>query len=899
MSHDKKELKNIFKSAEVISYKEEAAMRSRAYIILALFGLFLSAFVYVTTDNIIKTLIDGRMYDLRRETIRSHFSAIELYTEQIDALAARLNAMDALQWQALIGNQGNNPVLDGLNPFNFVAIYQENGLQKSTKLLERNTDASSDLFSLQAVAINQNAFASVVQQPRFTADETQIISNKGLLDKLNQLDNANDQAMRLVFIKPLAQRADGTRSWVIAEENIADIFNQKWEQQYKNIEKISIREMATDRVIYKFSDQGNRPESEMHPEQMQEIVFGGSRWSMSMLFGKDDLVIILENVPFLALLMGFFFTAISSFLASAQLKQEGHIKKINHVLEEKNKALESEMDKREKLNWDLKKSEEENLALINSISDIIFETDSKGNLAFVNAAWNRITGFDVNQSRGKNLFNMIHPDDQLDEVANFEQLVKGQKSAYRSFTRLRGIDGTFRAIELSVSMVRRSSEGIVHVVGSITDVEERRRAEQALGEAEKKYRTIVENAAWGIYQMTPEGVYLSVNPAMIDILGYDNAEDMLHSVHNAHEQVYGNKAERRAFLREVEVSGAINAHETRVLDKNGQPLWVSENIRAVKDDENNLLYYEGSFEDITDRKESDILLRDAKMHSDMANRAKSEFLTNMSHELRTPLNAIIGFSEIIKTEAFGPVGHESYKEYVNEIYDGGKKLLNIINEILDISRIEVRARELNESTVEIPDIMATCVSLLDNKAHTNQIEIMNMLDNVPAIVAEERAMKQIFTNILSNAIKFTPRGGRVTIRNEMTAAGDLNISFADTGVGLDADEIKKALSAFGQVGSSLDQDNAGTGLGLTLVKALVELHDGKLDIFSQKGMGTTVTVKIPAKRIIGHQAGSPPSGAAQETAIPAPQETAEEAARSTAEEPKVQTSTMNLPNAGE
>ena len=855
MTQVKSELKNIFKSAEVISYRKEAAMRSRAYIVLALFGLFLSGFIYVASNNYVTQVVNERAQFRASQSVTTYFSHLQSYSDQVSAIGKSLETLSARQINQLGMLQNTTSIINNLNPFNYIALFHVDGDLETTTLLESNAQLNGVLPTLQAISINQDGLASFVGQDRFAQEKTpQVISSANLLSQLNQIGSAQSSEENLVFIQPVTMQNGQGQYWLIAEENVRDIFDAAFTQHQDNVQKVTIRERATDRVIYRYqSDAVQNP----YAEQLQEISYGGGAWYMTMGFGKSNLVLLLEKVPFVGLFLGILFTAVSSFLASAQLRQEGHIKQINHVLEEKNKALEHEMDKREKLNFDLKKSEEENLALINSIGDIIFEADSKGNLAFVNAAWGRITGFDVNQSRGKNIFNLLHPDNQLEEVNKFEQLVKGQKSAYRSYTRLRGIDGTFRAIELSISMVRRSAEGIIHVVGSITDVEERRRAEQALGEAEKKYRAIVENAAWGIYQMTPDGVYLSVNSAMVDVLGYDSKEDLLHTVHNAHEQVYGSKSERRAFLREIEVNGQVNAYETRVFNKKGETIWVNENIRAVKDDDGNTLYYEGSFEDITDRKESDILLRDAKMHSDMANRAKSEFLTNMSHELRTPLNAIIGFSEIIKNESFGPLANESYKEYVDEIHKGGKNLLHVINEILDISRIEVRARELSESTVQIPAVMDVCTSLLESKAHANQIEIVNVLENVPAIIGEERAMKQIFTNVLSNAIKFTPRGGRVTVRNEITQAGDLSISFADTGVGLDVEEIKKALSPFGQVGSTLDTDNAGTGLGLTLVKSLIELHDGKLDIFSQKGMGTTVTVQIPSKRIVQTQAAKP------------------------------------------
>ncbi len=402
---------------------------------------------------------------------------------------------------------------------------------------------------------------------------------------------------------------------------------------------------------------------------------------------------------------------------------------------------------------------------------------------------------------------------------------------------------------LRVSMMRRDQNKKLRVVGTFTDVEERRRAERALGEAERKYRAIVENAAGGIFQITPEGLYLSANPALARILGYDSPEAILRTVKNANEEVYASVRERQIFLKEIEKKGVINNYETRVIRKDGEVIWVNENVRVVRDDSRNTLYYEGSVEDITERKETDIKLREAKMHSDLANRAKSEFLANMSHELRTPLNAIIGFSEIIKNEAFGKIEPNSYWEYAKDIHESGGKLLNVINEILDISRIEAGERQLNENVIDLNKIVDACVDLMGNKIDSSKLIVSVDLDDTPDIVGEELAVKQVIMNLLSNAVKFTPHGGRVTVSSNVSNDGRLHFSITDTGIGLDDVDIQKALSPFGQLQNDLSRSNSGTGLGLTLADALVKLHGGDLELFSQKGIGTTATIIFPKTRV--------------------------------------------------
>ncbi len=234
----------------------------------------------------------------------------------------------------------------------------------------------------------------------------------------------------------------------------------------------------------------------------------------------------------------------------------------------------------------------------------------------------------------------------------------------------------------------------------------------------------------------------------------------------------------------------------------------------------------------------------------MASRAKSEFLANMSHELRSPLNSIIGFSEIIKTEALGEIAQKPYVDYAGDIHASGTRLLNVINEILGISKIEAGERHLNETVLNIGSIAQTCIDLLAVKIENHGLHVTNLIDaDIPRVIGEELAFKQIIMNLLSNAIKFTPEGGSITINAEYDN-DDILLSITDTGIGIDDVDIPKAMSPFGQLdGGSLSRGNSGTGLGLTLVNSLIRMHDGRMELVSQKGIGTTVILTIPSKRV--------------------------------------------------
>jgi len=243
----------------------------------------------------------------------------------------------------------------------------------------------------------------------------------------------------------------------------------------------------------------------------------------------------------------------------------------------------------------------------------------------------------------------------------------------------------------------------------------------------------------------------------------------------------------------------------------------------------------------------------AKVGAETASRTKSDFLANMSHELRTPLNAIIGYSEIIKLAMFGPVS-ERYRAAGSDIFDSGKHLLNLINEVLDLSKLEAGQFELSEENLDVAAIIEACVSLVEPQAAKAKVRLTKAVNGgLPPLRADDRRMKQILLNLLSNAVKFTPEGGAVLISASLQN-GSLNISVSDTGIGMAPDQIPKALQPFRQISSRISRKHEGTGLGLPLAKHLVELHGGQLEIASTVNLGTTVRVVLPPERTMARPA---------------------------------------------
>ncbi len=252
-----------------------------------------------------------------------------------------------------------------------------------------------------------------------------------------------------------------------------------------------------------------------------------------------------------------------------------------------------------------------------------------------------------------------------------------------------------------------------------------------------------------------------------------------------------------------------------------------------------------------DRRQQERQLRDASESAEMANRAKSRFLATMSHELRTPLNAIIGFSEVMQQQMFGPLGNDRYAEYTGDILTSGRHLLSMIDDLLDISKIEAGRYDLEERDIEVDDVIRWSAELIRPKLAEGELALnLEVPENLPLVYADKRALRQVLLNLLSNAVKFTEAGGTIAVTAKVQDNVGLTICVTDTGIGIPADRVRETLEPFVQVESSMTGKHHGTGLGLSITKHLVEMHNGSFDLTSEEGVGTQVSFTFPPHRLI-------------------------------------------------
>lgn len=363
-----------------------------------------------------------------------------------------------------------------------------------------------------------------------------------------------------------------------------------------------------------------------------------------------------------------------------------------------------------------------------------------------------------------------------------------------------------------------------------------RQAEAALARAEERYRSIFENAVEGLYVSSPDGRFLSANPAFAHMLGYDTPAALLAAIQDIDRQFYVRPGRRAEFLAQIGQDDRVTDFESEVQRRDGSILWISESVRLVRDAQGGIDHFEGLANDITRQHEAERALRDAKEAADAANRAKSYFLASVSHELRTPLNGILGYTQILRRDtALNP----RQREGVRVIHESADHLLALINDVLDLSKIEAGRIELNPAEFDLPEFARGVEQVFAPRAREKGLRFEVALDpGLPRWVrGDEQRLRQVVFNLVSNALKFTPSGG-VVFSAQPAAPDTLRFTVSDTGVGIAPADQARIFEPFTQVGSRSAAAGTGTGLGLAISRSLVERMGGRLAVESQPGQGS-------------------------------------------------------------
>src|SRR5512132_759367 len=467
---------------------------------------------------------------------------------------------------------------------------------------------------------------------------------------------------------------------------------------------------------------------------------------------------------------------------------------------------------------------------------------------------------------------LVHPEDiHLYELA--AQLADATATLVDHAFRMRHANGNWVWLRARCELVQQSGDGGPHLIGIAVDITEQKTLVERTVEADLRLRDAIETIPEAFVVWDAQNRLVLCNSNFQEL---HNLPDAAIEAGASYESVVA--AGRKPVVRskvtsEGQIPGARTfeaqlddgrwLHISERRTKDGGYVSVGTDITNIKLHEEKLMESEKRLmatvadlrhsqqklerqaEEVADLAEK---YAEEKTRAEEANQAKSKFLANMSHELRTPLNAIIGFSEIMAAGMFGPLGTDKYREYCSDIHQSGQYLLDVINDILDMSKIEAGRIRLDAEPIELEPFLNDAMRVVSGRANDKRLKLTARIGGGIRLSADHRLLKQIMLNLLSNAVKFTPEGGRVTIRARKTSSGWVSISIADTGIGIPEEALARLGRPFEQVESQLTKSHQGSGLGLAIAKSLTELHHGSMRIHSTPGRGTMVLLRLPINR---------------------------------------------------
>jgi len=518
-----------------------------------------------------------------------------------------------------------------------------------------------------------------------------------------------------------------------------------------------------------------------------------------------------------------------------KVKAERQLIKLNEQLQDINKKI-------KKINDELNKSHNRYLNLFNNTGTATCLIDGDGIISLCNTKFEKLSGFTKKEIEGRIKWSDLTAKEDLERcmrIHNQRVQRTGNPPEEYEFIFIDKFNNK-KNVHIQVGMIPGSNESIA----SLIDITDRMQVEESLRESEERFRSFYESATIGLYRTTPDGNIIMANSAAVRILGYNSFDELAQR--NLEKDGFDPSYPRDEFKKRLENEDVVIGIESAWSREDGSTIYLRESARAIRNERGEVIYYDGTFEDITERKHYERELQLAKERAEESDKLKSAFLANMSHEIRTPMNAIIGFANLLKYKKFD----ENRKEvFIDIINTKSKQLLQIISDIIDISKIEaeqINIRNKNFSLNGLIDQLALYFNTL-KKQENKPIEV-ELYYGLPVeksyIYADNVRIEQILTNLLSNAYKFTEKGN-IDVGYEIKKYKHIVFFVRDTGIGLSEYEQKVIFDRFRQVSTSFNRLYSGTGLGLSISKGLAEKLNGSIWLQSEEDKGSTFYLRIP------------------------------------------------------
>ncbi|MEO6738743.1 MAG: PAS domain S-box protein, partial [Chthoniobacteraceae bacterium] len=465
------------------------------------------------------------------------------------------------------------------------------------------------------------------------------------------------------------------------------------------------------------------------------------------------------------------------------------------------------------------------------------ELDTEGRIVRVNKTELDLLGYSAEEMVGRHVWEFCVEAISKEMVA---EKLKGGEDIIQAFQHnFHHKDGSNIPVLVRDRLIRDSSGAICGIRTTMQDISDLKRTEISLRAAEENYRKIFENAIEGIFQISPEGNFLTANPALAVILGYSSPAELIAAVTDMGRQIYLHPARWETFCTAMARDSSVADFECEMTCRNGSVIWVSKHARTVTDGAGKIVCYEGTLENITARREAEAAMSAVRDSALESARLKSEFLANMSHEIRTPMNGIIGMTGLLLDTELS----SRQRDFAETIVDSSEALLKIINDILDFSKIEAGMLTFEEIDFDLNDVAEGVVDLFSGRALSKGIELsLFVADNVPVTLnGDPGRLRQVIANLVGNALKFTDEGEvRLTVRAQESGGDGTKLHFEvmDTGIGISKDQQSRLFQAFVQADGSTTRRHGGTGLGLAISRRLVSQMGGEVWIESEIGCGS-------------------------------------------------------------